>query len=50
MTGYKITLPKNTKIKDGRVIEIAPYFRDASARIRAKKSKRVRVIRGKPRP
>ena len=50
MTGYKITLPKGTKIKDGKIIELAPLFRDASARIRAKNSKRVRVIRGKPRP
>lgn len=39
VTGIKIT-------KDGKV-KSAAYFRDASAAIRAKKSKRVRVVKGK---
>jgi hypothetical protein len=41
MTGHKITLPKNTKIKDGK-IEKPFRFRDASHAIRSKKSKKQR--------
>lgn len=37
---------KGIRIKNGKV-EIRPVYRDASAAIRAKKSKRVRVVRRK---
>ena len=40
----KITLPKGFKVKDGKVAKVAVY-RDASHAIRAKKSKRQRVVR-----
>ena len=46
MTGYKISLGKGVRIKDGRIV-LTPVYRDASHRIRAKKSKRVRVVKGK---
>lgn len=47
MTGHIIKLPKGAKIKDGKV-KISPVYRDASAAIRAKKSKRVTVKRKTP--
>ena len=46
MTGYKISLGKGVRIKDGRII-LTPVYRDASHRIAAQKSKRVRVVKGK---
>lgn len=42
MSGHKISIGKNVKIKDGKLI-ITSVYRDASAAIRAKKSKKVRV-------
>jgi hypothetical protein len=47
MTGIKIRLGKSARIKDGKVI-VQPIYHDASAAIRAKKSKRARVVRRKP--
>lgn len=47
MTGHIIKLPKGAKIK-GNKIKIAPVYRDASAAIRAKKSKKVSVKRKTP--
>jgi hypothetical protein len=47
MTGHKIKLGKTARIKDGKVI-VQPIYHDASAAIRAKKSKRARVVRRKP--
>ncbi len=44
-TGYKFTLPKGTKIKDGKITTIRTP-RDVAARIRQAKSKRIKVIRG----
>jgi hypothetical protein len=44
MTGHKIKLGKSARIKDGKVI-VRPIYHDASAAIRAKKSKRARVVR-----
>lgn len=44
MTGHLIKLPKGAKIKDGK-IKISPVYRDASAAIRSKKSKRMKVVR-----
>jgi hypothetical protein len=45
MSGIKIKLGKGTTItRDGK-IKIVPIYRDASAAIRAKKSKKQRVIR-----
>ena len=46
MTGIIIKLGKGARIKDGR-IKLTPVYRDASHAIRAKKSKRVRVVKGK---
>lgn len=43
-TGHKITLGKSVKIKDGKIVTVQ-HFRDASHKIRALKSKRVRVSR-----
>jgi hypothetical protein len=37
----KIALPRGFKLKDGKLVKVATY-RDASAAIRAKKSKRQR--------
>ena len=49
MAGHRIQVPKGTTIKDGRIKLPAAYYKDASAAIRAKKSKRVRVVKkGKP--
>lgn len=42
--GYKIKLGKSARIKDGRVI-VQPIYHDASAAIRAKKSKKQRPVR-----
>jgi hypothetical protein len=47
MTGHKIKLGKSARIKDGKVI-IQPIYHDASAAIRAKRSKRARVVRRQP--
>ena len=48
MTGHKIKLGRGTVItKDGKVKTI-PIYRDASAAIRAKKSKKQRVVRRAP--
>lgn len=44
MSGHKIKLGKNTKIRDGKVVVLQAY-RDASHAIRAKKSKRQRVVK-----
>lgn len=44
MTGHVIKLGKGVRIKNGKV-EIRPIYRDASAAIRAKTSKRVRVTK-----
>ena len=41
MTGVKVKLGKGFKIKDGKLTKVA-YYPDASAAIRAKKSKRAR--------
>jgi hypothetical protein len=40
----KIALPRGFKLKDGKLVKVATY-RDASAAIRAKKSKRQRPVR-----
>ena len=47
MTGHKIALGKSVKIKDGKIITVQ-HYRDASAAIRAKKSKKQRVVRKTP--
>lgn len=47
MTGHLIKLGKSVKIKDGKIIKVHT-FRDASAAIRAKKSKRQKPIRRTP--
>jgi hypothetical protein len=44
MSGIIVKLGKGAKIRDGRLI-MAPVYHDASAAIRAKKSKRVRVVK-----
>lgn len=44
MSGIKIKLGKSVKIKDGKVIVVQQY-RDASHAIRAKNSKKVRVVK-----
>lgn len=44
MTGIKIKLGKTARIKDGKVI-IQPVYHDASAAIRARKSKKQRPVR-----
>lgn len=44
MTGIKIRLGKSARIKDGRVV-IQPIYHEASAAIRAKKSKKQKVKR-----
>jgi hypothetical protein len=47
MTGH-ITKLKGYRIKDGKVVKVHGFGLDASARIRQKKSKRVRPVkRGK---
>lgn len=43
-SGHIIKLGKGAKVKGGKV-KIQPVYRDASATIRAKKSKRVRVVK-----
>ncbi|WP_181335397.1 hypothetical protein [Hyphomicrobium methylovorum] len=47
MTGYVIKLGKGAKIKGGKV-KMLPIYRDASAAIRAKKSKKQKPIRRVP--
>ena len=47
MTGHVIKLGKSVKIKDGKLIKVQ-HYRDASHAIRAKKSKKQRVIRRTP--
>jgi len=47
MTGHKIALGKSVKIKDGKIITVQ-HYRDASHAIRAKKSKKQRVVRKTP--
>ena len=49
MTGHKINLGKTASIKDGKIVTIQIY-RDASHKIRARKSKRVRVVKRTPSP
>lgn len=44
MTGHKVKLGKSAKIRDGKIV-ILQQYRDASAAIRAKKSKRQKVVR-----
>lgn len=44
MTGHKTKLPRGFKVKGGKV-EKAAYYPNASAAIKAKKSKRARVVR-----
>lgn len=44
MTGRKITLPKGTKIEDGRVINPAPLAKDAAQAMAWRKSKRSRPV------
>ncbi len=46
-SGIKIKLGKSARVKDGKIV-IQPIYHDASAAIRAKKSKRARVVRRKP--
>ena len=41
-----ISIGRGFHIKDGKVL-VKPVYRDASHAIRAKKSKRVRVVKGK---
>lgn len=47
MTGYLIRLGTTVKIKDGKLIKVHK-FRDASHAIRAKTSKKQKVIRRSP--
>ena len=47
MSGIKIKLGKSVKIKDGKVI-VVQHYRDASHAIRAKSSKKQRVVRRSP--
>ena len=47
MTGHKITLPRGTRIKDGKLSK-APARMSVSARIKQRKSKRVRVVKKAP--
>lgn len=44
MTGQRIKIGKNFKLKDGKLTKVA-YYPNASAAIKAKKSKRARVVR-----
>lgn len=44
MSGIKIKLGNSARIKDGKVI-IQPIYHDASAAIRARKSKKQRPVR-----
>lgn len=44
MSGYKIRVGKNIKIKDGKIVVMQSY-RDASHKARCKSSKRQRVVR-----
>ena len=44
MTGHKIHLGNSVRIKDGKIIKVQ-HFRDASHAIRAKKSKKQKVVR-----
>ena len=44
MTGHQIKIGKNIRIKDGKIV-VVRHFSDASAAIRAEKSKRQRVVR-----
>lgn len=46
MTGHRIKLG-NVRIKNGK-LESVPSYRDASHAIRAKKSKKQRVVRRQP--
>lgn len=45
MTSFRIKVT-NVKLKDGK-IEVKPSYRDASHKLRAKNSKKVKVKRGK---
>jgi hypothetical protein len=47
MTGHLIKLGKSVRIKDGKLVKVH-QFRDASHAVRAKKSKKQRVIRRTP--
>lgn len=44
MSGRKIPLGKSVKIKDGKIVVVQQY-RDASHAIRAKQSKKIRVVK-----
>jgi len=44
LSGRRITLPKGTKIEDGRVINPEPRPRDVSQRIAWQKSKKSRPV------
>lgn len=44
MSGQKITLGRGFKVKEGKLVKIA-HYRDASHRIRARKSKRTKPVR-----
>lgn len=45
--GYVVKLGKGARIKNGR-IELRPIYRDASAAIRAKKSKKMKPVKRLP--
>ncbi len=47
MTGHVIKLGKGAKVKGGKIV-IKKYYPNASAAIRAKSSKRQRVVRRTP--
>lgn len=47
MSGIIVKLGKGVTIKNGK-IKIRPVYRDASAAIRAKKSKKQKVVRPTP--
>lgn len=47
VSGYIIRLGKGATVKGGK-IKIMPVYRDASAAIRAKKSKKQKVVRRSP--
>jgi hypothetical protein len=46
-SGHVVKLGKGTRIKNGRV-ELRPVYRDASAAIRAKSSKKTKPIKRTP--
>lgn len=44
MTGRKITLPRGTKVQDGKIVNAQPRPRDASQAMAWKKSKKQRPV------